>query len=381
MSGLTLASNQGDIGGGEVMLLQIAEAARELGHDVTVVAPESPEAVVLAARSRGFTTVALPSSSTRGYLRNLRRWAKRHPSDLFWCNGLRPAFATAGLPRRIVHLHQIPSGKLALAARLARRGALTTLVPSQFASRALPGSEVMSNWTARVRDDARRLADGSPEAHVTAAGRESSDHDAVRNGEDPVTLAQGGDPDRHVIGYLGRISSDKGVEALVDAVERLVAQGRSVHLLLAGEARFVDPQVTARVDAALARLGHRVERRGWMDRDEFFAAVDLAVFPSVTPESFGLVAAEAMAARCPFVISDAGALPEVAGHGFPYVAKADDSDSLAATIADALDAPTEVRSAQLDRSFARWNDRYSPEAGRDGLARVLARHLPKEVSA
>ena len=44
----------------------------------------------------------------------------------------------------------------------------------------------------------------------------------------------------------------------------------------------------------------------------FFAEVDLAVFPSRVAESFGLVAAEAMAAGTPYVVSDAGALPEVA---------------------------------------------------------------------
>jgi glycosyltransferase involved in cell wall biosynthesis len=55
--------------------------------------------------------------------------------------------------------------------------------------------------------------------------------------------------------------------------------------------------------------------------------VDLAVFPSVAPEAFGLVAAEAMSIGCPYVISDAGALPEVAGD-HPYVAAAGDAEAL-----------------------------------------------------
>ena len=42
MTTFTIASNQGSMGGGEVMMLAIAEAARELGREVTVVAPQTP---------------------------------------------------------------------------------------------------------------------------------------------------------------------------------------------------------------------------------------------------------------------------------------------------------------------------------------------------
>ena len=38
MTAVVLAANNGEIGGGEVMLLAVAEALRTLGHDVQVVA-------------------------------------------------------------------------------------------------------------------------------------------------------------------------------------------------------------------------------------------------------------------------------------------------------------------------------------------------------
>lgn len=84
-------------------------------------------------------------------------------------------------------------------------------------------------------------------------------------------------------------------------------------LLLAGESRFVEADDAARVEAAIVRLGGTVDRRGWLHRDDFFSAVDLAVFPSIAEESFGLVVTEAMSAGVPFVVSTAGALAEVAG--------------------------------------------------------------------
>ncbi len=96
------------------------------------------------------------------------------------------------------------------------------------------------------------------------------------------------------------------------------------------------------------------------------------VFPSVWAEPFGLVVAEAMAAGVPFVISDAGALPEVAGPDHPWVARAGDAADLARVIGDALAAtPDEVR-AVTDRARRRWEERVLP-AGRPAAGATTPR--------
>jgi glycosyltransferase involved in cell wall biosynthesis len=46
------------------------------------------------------------------------------------------------------------------------------------------------------------------------------------------------------------------------------------------------------------------------DRNKLYASADIAVFPSLY-EPFGIVALEAMALRCPVVVSDTGGLREV----------------------------------------------------------------------
>lgn len=337
----TIAANHGIMGGGEVMLLALATAARELGRDVTVVAPAEPSDVLTRARELGLTTVAIPGRGTAQYLVNLRRWDRTERRGVLWCNGLRPALATAGHPDRVVHLHQEPLGKLAAAAWVARLGALGTVVPSQSLADRVPGSEVLWNWTPPV-----------PERPSRSLPRRG-----------PIT-----------VGFLGRLSSDKGVAVLCHAIERLNARtpGR-YRLLLAGESRFVDAEDAERIDDAIARLGDAAERRGWMDRDDFFAEVDLAVFPSVWAEPFGLVVSEAMSARCPFVVSDAGALPEVAGSDYPFIARGGDAKSLASVIERATDADW---LDQLDASFERWQANFTPEAGRERLHAYLDRIDP-----
>lgn len=343
MTTFTIASNQGSMGGGEVMMLAIAEAARELGREVTVVAPQTPGDVVEEALRRGFRVMAIHGDTTAKYLASLRRWDATERRGLLWCNGLRPAFATSGHLNRVVHLHQRPAGKLRALAVAARRGALATVVPSAYMAAAVPGSRVMWNWNppARTRDFTE------PGATVT-------------------------------VGFLGRLSSDKGVPRLCETMSELERRhpGR-FRLLLAGESRFVDPADAQLVARRIASLGDLVDHRGWMDRDEFFSSVDLAVFPSVWPEPFGLVVSEAMSAHCPFVITDAGALQEVAGAEHPFVAKADDAVSLADTIERAAEGYDEEL---LDAARDRWQTNFSPGAGRARLAEILADVDPEPSS-
>ena len=335
---ISFAANHGEIGGGEVMLLAMAEAARDLGHDVEIVAPSTPTPVLDSAVAKGFRVVGVHGAGARRYLTGLRAWSAHERAGLLWCNGLRPAAATAGQRDRVVHLHQRPVGKFKPLAWVATRGARRVVVPSELMRAQVGlGAVVMENWTAPLTLDPQSLP---PE-----------------NGP-------------FVIGFLGRQSEDKGVHVLAEAVRELDRQSPgNYRLFLAGEPRFVDPEETKRVEASLAPIAHLTTRPGWVTREEFFSAVDLAVFPSVWDEPFGLVAAEAMSARSPFVITRAGALPSVAGSSFPWVAEPNDRADLARVIAEALSSYTDE---QLERSLQRWNATYSPEAGRLRLASVLA---------
>lgn len=333
------ATNNGDIAGGEVMLFNLAGAARELGCTVAIVGPSRPSEVLDRARSQGFAAIEIKAGDRWGYLRGLRRWDAGR-QGLLWCNGLAPAFATAGHRNRVVHLHQRPTGRLQsffLAA--SRIGARRLFVPSTYLMSQIPGSSVLANWT-EPRD-----------AAAASKARRARDSDS------------------RTVGFMGRLSTGKGVEVLAQAMSILAAHyPKELRLLIAGDGRNTSTAELARAEEALVRIPGPVERTGWLDRETFFNSVDLAVFPSVYPESFGLVACEAMSASVPFVITDAGALPEVAGPGFPFVARASDPHSLAATMERALDEPWDDLGATCHR---RWQDHFSPEAGLQRMQTAL----------
>lgn len=336
---IAIASNNGDIGGGEVMLLNIAEALRSLGLHVLVLGPSNPPELIGQAKGRGFPTVALQAKNRGEYIAALWRWRLRNRSLPLWCNGLVPSLATTGIGPRIVHLHRLPEGFHLVLAWLARSRSRAVLVPSGFVAGKVPGTTIFENWTAQI-----------PYRRPTPDLR------------GPVR-----------IGILGRLTAEKGAGLLAEATHSLVQRtGRDVRLVLAGEDRFGNDSDRSALESSLAPIRERVERLGWVDREDFFEAVDLAVFPSVVEETFGLVAAEAMAAGTPFVISDSGALPEVAGQDHPWVARRGDSDDLARVIEQALADVERGDGVRSAAARARWEALYSPSAGKERVAVLLS---------
>lgn len=328
---ISFLSNQGEIGGGEVMLLAMAEQVRQLGHDVVVVAPSTPSQVADRAREEGFEVKALPGSSRVSYAAALAVWA-RQADGLLWANGLFPSFVTAG-KRRVVHLHQEPRSRAQeFFLKVARPRALAILVPSHFMASKIPGTRVLENWSELVR--------------LPPPARPAS-------------------PKR--IGFAGRLSRDKGVDTLADAVALLRNEGQDVELVIAGEARFVDAEQAGAVERSLTQLGEAVTYLGWADRAEYLGQIDVAVVPSRWAEPFGLVATEAMSARVPLVVATSGALGEIVSDTYPWTFEAPDSVALAKALEAALGGDDET----VERAHQRWQSQYSPEAGRERMAALL----------
>lgn len=333
-----ILANQGEVGGGEVMLHHLATALRELGRDVGVVAPAEPAETADRLEADGFPVDRVGGPGRLGYMRALRRWHRSHRQEILWCNGLLPATALAGRARRVVHLHQvIAKPQLRLFAALARPRALCVLVPSRFVADRIRGARVLPNWV--------------PASDAPPLRPERLPGEALR------------------VGFLGRLTEDKGILTFLDAAARLAVEDPGTfRFLIAGEGRFVSDEEGARIAAALRAAGDTAEVLGWQDAAVFLATVDVLVVPSQVPESFGLVAAEAMAAGVPVAVSDAGALPEVVGEAHPLVFPQADPEALAAVLrqAAAMDL-TGVTRAQHER----WARLWSPAAGRAAVAELL----------
>jgi glycosyltransferase involved in cell wall biosynthesis len=107
--------------------------------------------------------------------------------------------------------------------------------------------------------------------------------------------------DRPTVLYVGKLSQEKGVSLLLDAVRGLGARTLVVGF---GPLRE-DLEAAAGADVLFTGpLEHRHLAHLW-------ALADVAVTPSVFPEAFGMVAAEAAACGCPSLVADHSGLAEV----------------------------------------------------------------------
>ena len=117
--------------------------------------------------------------------------------------------------------------------------------------------------------------------------------------------------DGPVIGFAGRIEPRKGVLDLLRAAPAVLERRPDARFVLAGGGELErDSGYRAEVDAARAGLGDRVTMLGAVpDATALMPWFDVLAVPSLR-EPFGTVAAEALAAGTPAVVTDSGGMKE-----------------------------------------------------------------------
>jgi glycosyltransferase involved in cell wall biosynthesis len=124
----------------------------------------------------------------------------------------------------------------------------------------------------------------------------------------------GSRPDEVVVGAVARLSLEKGLDSLLDAVAKLSASGLPLRVVLAGEG---PRRIALQSQATRLRIADRVEFRGAVPHEAVpavLAELDIFVMPS-RAEGFGVAALEAQAMGLPVVASRVHGIPDVVVHG------------------------------------------------------------------
>lgn len=172
-------------------------------------------------------------------------------------------------------------------------------------------------------------------------------------------------PDRTVIGFIGRLTAEKGVRELLQALEAMESPDRYCAVWGAGalEAELTD------FFRARPSIGALHGSLPLAEVPKALAACDLLALPSKTTrewkEQFGRIAVEAMHAGVPVVASTSGALPEVLGDAGVLVDEGD-AESLARAL-DRLVEEGERRAVLAARGRRRASSLFDPQ--------LLARRL------
>jgi len=128
------------------------------------------------------------------------------------------------------------------------------------------------------------------------------------------------DKNAALVGLIGRLTPSKGQEELIKAAPAVVAAVPNVRFLLVGDDSIFDNN-----QGYADRLKAMIHERGLdekfiftgfrRDLRDIYAALNVVLMPSNSPEGLGMVAIEGMAMGRPVITSDAGALPEVTKDG------------------------------------------------------------------
>ncbi len=113
---------------------------------------------------------------------------------------------------------------------------------------------------------------------------------------------------KKIIGYVGRLSQDKGITYLFQAMRNLIDQRHNLHVLIVGDGEYrralIDYARSLHINDYVTFTGTR------SDTPLIYSSLDVFVLPSLQ-EAFPLVILEAMACGIPVVATDVGDIPRI----------------------------------------------------------------------
>jgi glycosyltransferase involved in cell wall biosynthesis len=189
-------------------------------------------------------------------------------------------------------------------------------------------------------------------------------------------------PHEKLIFFVGRMVREKGVQVLIEALPKIRWGYNAAKVLVCGGGQR-DHLVKL---AQYVSMDHYVCFAGFVpDEDllKIFHIADIACFPSLY-EPFGIVALEAMAAKLPVVVSDAGGLPEVVENGVTGTTTyAGNPNSLADGILGVLHNPLKAKQmaeTAYERVLNVFNWEHIAQQTTDTYNRVWSEFLVSEFN-
>ena len=152
---------------------------------------------------------------------------------------------------------------------------------------------------------------------------------------------------KKIIFHPARIGLAKGCDISIKAMNIVKQIDPDVMLVLAGSKNIIDWGGTQQKD--IAYLVNLIKHFGMEDKilidmytldevKELYEVSDICLYPSTSPEPFGLTMLEAMSMAKPMIVSNMGGMPEIIKDGINgFVVPVRDFEALAAKICQLLD--------------------------------------------
>jgi len=340
----------------------IANAYREVGHEVTVIARRNDDQTPADAKIDGIRIKRLLTRD-RYYLRRmpLAGYYSRACQQLFYSWRIRHALAQLhqAHPIDIVEFAEINAEGFFFARApwvpfVVRCHTPTFVLSDFFKADELPFDTKLISaceqqtirrahaLTAPSSDMAQRIAEATGVARDQIAVIPNPLAVAASNGNGLKSKAKKGISP--TILYVGRIERAKGIGVLAAAIPEVLGRVPQAHFVVAGydrpTSRGTSQQRELEEAFACAGVSANVEFAGAVEQSKLpalYEGADLCVVPALQYESFSYTCAQAMAAGKPVVATRIGGMSETLGNGLAGVlVDPDDPSQLAQAIVDLL---------------------------------------------
>jgi glycosyltransferase involved in cell wall biosynthesis len=360
----------GEVGGLESVVRSLATAQQAAGHDVAVAAVVDPATGehpwVAAARADGLSVLecTIPARAYHRERAAVARLCGTVAPDIVHTHGYRPDVLAGGIARRLGH-------------------ATVTTVHGFTGGGARNRLYEWLQLRAFRRFDAVVAVSRPLSERLAAAGVSPARLHVIPNAYParglPLSPAEarsalGLAPRGFRLGWVGRLSAEKGADVLVDAMGLL--RDLPISLSVLGTGREFAALTTR---AAAAGLGDHIRWHGTVaDAGRLFSAFDCFVLSSRT-EGTPIVLFEAMAAGVPVVATAVGGVPDVISGTEALLVPPENPAALAEAIravhadppAAAARAVAARRRLEAEFGVAEWITRY--DVTYDAVARPLPR--------
>jgi len=139
---------------------------------------------------------------------------------------------------------------------------------------------------------------GKDRVHYLRLGADRTMFNPARRNRAEIEQKYNIPPDRIVAMFVGRLDVGKNIYILIEAAEKLIAEGIPLHIITAG--------IGPAADDLRKRLGSNVSVPGFVPPDDLaklYASADLLTLPSEV-EIRSMAGVEAMASGCPVLVSE-----------------------------------------------------------------------------
>lgn len=172
----------------------------------------------------------------------------------------------------------------------------------------------------------------------------------------------------YCIGYIGRLSPEKGIEFMIDAfMESKLSKQYKILIAGTGNKSYVDSLKTKYALPQVVFVGKQKQT-------DFFKQIDLLVVPSLWDEPFGRVVIEAYASHCPVFMSDNGGLKELQVDGISWCFNTKNSKELVSLLDSYMNNRLTIKLPLFDKEVEKYSEVKITESYMEIFQKILSRY-------